>query len=527
MQKLFTVKQISTIEQWSIAQQFNGDDFILMQRAGLAVFNKIIALYNNLRHFIIFCGQGNNGGDGFVVAKLAAENKYNVTVVFLGEENRLTTASAKAYAEYIKQVNNQNINLLTANTVHYASLAQDNAIYVDAIFGTGLNKEPTGIYKEAIEYLCNRTINKQAIIFAIDIPSGLQADTGFAYKSAVKATATLTFIGLKQGLLTAAGLDHCGELFLDTLGITDDIYQKIEASCWLLDAKWANICIQDNLPKRDRNSHKHQFGHVVIIGSDYGMPGAVIMAGQAALRVGAGLATVITHSEHNADIVSSQPELMVYGVSNNMALHRVAVKALLNKASVIILGPGLGQSTWSQDLFNLWLDFIIEKPQVVTVIDADGLNLLSDFFEKAENKSLLVNLKKANLILTPHPGEARKLLHYNVDVGADRFSAVKIISTNYNAVTILKGVGSLIYDGYNNLSLCQAGNPGLASAGTGDILTGIIGGLLAQGLSRYDAACLAVYLHATAADLQAKKYGERGLLATDLLLELRKLLNNI
>ena len=257
------------------------------------------------------------------------------------------------------------------------------------------------------------------------------------------------------------------------------------------------------LTPRARTSHKGDFGHVLIAGGDYGMPGAVRLAGDAALRVGAGLVTLATRPEHIC-MISTRPELICYGINQTRALN-----ALLQRATVIAIGAGLGQSTWSQQLYKKLLTVKMQK-----VVDADGLNLL------AKNP-----VKRKDWILTPHPGEAARLLNSTTEtIQHDRIASIKALQKKYGGIIVLKGAGTLVLGEDNVISICNFGNPGMASAGMGDVLTGIISGLLAQGLTLLQAAQLGVCLHAIAGDIAAKE-GERGLLASDLILHLRKLIN--
>jgi len=257
------------------------------------------------------------------------------------------------------------------------------------------------------------------------------------------------------------------------------------------------------LEKRDRNANKSQFGHLLVIGGDEGMAGAPWLAALGGARVGAGLVSIATHAVH-VNSVHYQPEIMCYGI-------RLAkeINPLLAKATVVVIGPGLGQSSWSKKLFKEVL-----KTQLPIIIDADGLNLLAS---KAE--------VRRHWILTPHPGEAARLLNLSVDdIQQDRNQAVKELQKRYGGIVVLKGAGTLIKDEANMPLLCQQGNPGMASAGMGDLLAGIIGGLIAQGLPLLEAAAFGVCLHAKAGDIAAE-VGERGMLATDLLPSVRKLVN--
>lgn len=528
--KLYTASQTRELDSKAIEQQFAGDDYILMERAGAAVFNLVNKYYySQNKHIVIFCGQGNNGGDGFVVAALAAQKQYKTTVIFLGDVDKLTSASKKAYDSYQHYSDNKNIKLLTVLSEDFNLELDDlnNSICIDALLGTGLNSAPRANYKLAIEYINKNFTN----IIAVDIPSGLSADTGYAYQPTVKANHTISFIALKQGLYTQDGPDSIGSLEYDSLGVGQNIYNLVDNSSWLLEDSSAEEFISEQLPQRSKNSHKHQFGHIVAVGGDQGMPGAITMAGLAALRVGAGLVSLITHASHAAEITQSHPELMVSNYDSN----NTDIQNSLSKADVIILGPGLGQSDWSKGLFTEVIDYILTKPGKLksVIIDADGLNLLAKFCADTSNLDKLSELQD-KLILTPHVGEAKRLLNLsnnsgaNIDINKNRFESINKLANLYQATVILKGVGSLVYsckDKDKKIAVCKYGNPGMATAGMGDILSGLIAGLSGQGLDTYAASCLAVYLHAKAGDVQAAMYGERGLVATDILLEVRKILN--
>jgi NAD(P)H-hydrate epimerase len=266
-----------------------------------------------------------------------------------------------------------------------------------------------------------------------------------------------------------------------------------------------NTLKQNYLKPRAKFSHKGDFGHVFVIGGEVGMAGAVKMAGEAALRTGAGLVSVLTQPQHAAMLNATRPELMTPRCLQADDLHGVTARA-----SVLAIGPGLGRLQWGQKLFAESLK--ITKPKI---IDADALWFLSR--DKAKND---------NWILTPHPGEAAQLLNITTTaVQAHRQQTVQALQIKYGGVVILKGAGTLVYDGKHPVHICEAGNPGMASGGMGDVLTGIIAGLVAQKIPLFEAACLGVILHTAAGDLSAQKAGERGMLATDLFDELRSLIN--
>lgn len=486
---LYSVAQVKEIDRLA------GNSDGLMLKAGLAAFEKIKLIWPEITNLIIVCGPGKNGGDGLRLAQIAADNNYDVNVIRVDQ--------IKDFKDLIDIYHNK------------------KTIVVDALFGIGLNKPPVGIYKTAIEF-----INSFNLIFALDIPSGLDANTGIAYTPSVKATATICFIALKQGLFTNDGPDCVGNLFFADLGVDYKIFNLVDYSAWLLTQDWAEGTIKKCLPLRPRKSYKHQFGHVAVVGGSKNMPGAIVMAGTAAMRVGAGLVSLITDNSHRVWLEKNQPELMIYDIDDFNENTSKLVNFFVN-STVIVIGPGLGNTEQAKNNFNFIFRSILENLDQLNnlkavIIDADGLRFLAEYISNENNLALILKLND-KLILTPHPGEARSLLAgCNIE---DRFTTVKQIASKYNATVILKGVGTLVFNINNKVAVCSVGNPGMASAGMGDILTGIIAGLIAQGVDNYIASELAVYLHARAGDLQAKKFGERGILATDLLLDIRKLLN--
>jgi NAD(P)H-hydrate epimerase len=373
-----------------------------------------------------------------------------------------------------------------------AAALPDADVYVDALFGSGLNRAPEGQAARLIGMLNAQT----QPVLALDVPSGLDSDTGVAFERCVRAAATVCFVGWKRGLFTAEGPDQAGERSLATLDIPDQVYASQVPDAWLLKPQ--------ALSPRARDSHKGRYGHVLAIGGDIGAGGAVRLCGEAAARVGAGLVSVATREANVGPILAVRPELMPHGVHVPRNL-----EPLLARATVLAIGPGLGQDEWGHGLWQAALG--AGKP---VVLDADGLNLLA-------------RMPRAlpETVLTPHPGEASRLLGVPMrDVQADRFAAVRALAQKYRAVAVLKGGGSLIADSDGRVAVCPWGNPGMASGGMGDLLTGVIAGLLAQGLKPWDAACLGVSLHARAGDLAARA-GERGLLASDLFPYLRALVN--
>ena len=465
----------------------------LMTRAGEAAFALLRQRWPDARRLLICCGGGNNGGDGYVVAALARKAGLSPMLLAMTPRDALK-GDALTMAE-------------RASDVPYITLASLPAalrgadLVVDALLGTGPDapvREPMAGVIDAI----NASVRP---VLSLDLPSGLHADTGRALGVAVRADATVTFIGVKRGLLTGEGRDLAGDLTFDNLGVPVSVYQRVPPAVLTPNPSW----LTSLLPPRLRAGHKGLYGHVLVIGGDHGYAGAAMMAAQAALRTGAGRVSVATRAEHAGAFLTRQPELMVRGVADGEAL-----QPLLDNASVLVVGPGLGQGAWGRSLLDAAL-----ASGLPAVLDADALNLLAATKERPH---------RADLVLTPHPGEAARLLgRPAADLQQDRFAALRSLCHDSGATVLLKGVGTLVGMPAADQPpvLIRQGNPGMASGGTGDVLSGIIGALLGQGLTGRDAAAAGALLHALAADQIAAESGERGLVATDLLARLPALIN--
>ena len=482
---LHTVEQLRVMERAALsALGMAGPG--LMRRAASAALNSLSRHWPQLQHICIHCGPGNNGGDGFLLGVLAREAGLRVELVALTAASHGDAAAARAAWE----AGGGRVRLWDAH-----GELPDAELHVDALYGIGLNRAPEPGAASLIE-----AINDSGRpVLALDVPSGLDADTGHCPGAAIRADVTLTFIAGKRGLHTGRAADQVGVLELATLGVPDSVYADVPPDAQLLAA--------EALPPRARYANKGNYGHLLVIGGEHGMAGAVRLAGESALRAGAGLVSVATRAGHVSALNAARPELMAHGVDGPQAL-----EPLLERASVLALGPGLGQAAWGHALWLTALD--AGKP---LVLDADGLNLLA-----REPRRF-----GAPTVLTPHPGEAARLLGVaTASVEQDRFAAARELARRCGAVVVLKGAGSLIADPDGRLDVCPWGNPGMASGGMGDLLTGIVAGLLAQGCSAWQAACLGTGLHARAGD-RAAQQGERGLLASDLLAHLRALGNGM
>lgn len=509
------VKQLDSIA----IHQFDRPGFDLMQRAGAVAFQTIKQRWPHTRFLRVYAGNGNNGGDGFIVAALATEMGINCEVILLSDPAKFTNDAAMAYA---KAQQAGAIFCSLADFLKGLPALQSDVVSVDALLGTGLDRPVTGDYASAIEQL-NQS---QGPVIAIDIPSGLHSDTGMPLGVAVKADITVSFIGLKQGLLTGQGRDYCGEIVFSDLDLPEEVYRAEAApkpSALRFDV---NDATRHFMP-RLRSSHKGSNGHVVIVGGDIGYGGAIILAGEAALRGGAGLVSVITRSVNRAPALARSPELMVWGTedlqlqSGSNIIDWTPLDNLLGRANALVIGPGLGRGTWSQQLFARVLA-ASKARSTPLVIDADALHLLSD------RQSMLPPSQIMPWVLTPHPGEAAALLDTtSADIQRDRFAATRALVDSYGCICLLKGSGTLIAEAgaESPITLCSEGNPGMGTGGMGDVLSGIIGSFLAQGLDCATSAKVGAAIHGEAADLAAGQRGERGLKPTDLLDFVRQLVN--
>lgn len=494
---LYTAAQVRELDRLAIASGIPGIQ--LMKRAGKAVLDVVLECWPRPERITVYVGTGHNGGDGYIVAALAAQRQIPVCVIQVGDHHALQGDAKRAY-EFAVAQSVEMIPFLAALSL------PNTGLVVDALLGTGFKGELRAPFLEAIQQI--EQLHRSGLpVVAVDIPSGLHSDSGAVGQACVKADITVTFIALKRGLMTAEGPQQCGEIFLDDLEVPASVYEGVDAATEKLELE----SLLANLPPRKRTAHKGDFGHVLVVGGEAGFGGAVAMASESALRCGAGLVSVATRTEHVAALLARRPELMAHGVENHHTL-----LPLLQRATVLVIGPGLGQSPWSEQMLYHSVHYAAQK-NIPLVMDADALNLLAE--------GRVVQALSAPVILTPHPGEAARLLNRTTAaIQQDRFAAVQQLQQKYRATAILKGAGSLVA-GDGTLSLCADGNPGMASGGMGDVLSGVLGALLAQHLTPLQAAELGVCLHARAADVLAEQQGERGMLATDLIPVMRALMN--
>ncbi len=492
MPKLYRGAAVRAAEQVAMAR-FGLDEDDLMARAGLAAWRLLLDRWPQARRIGIVCGPGNNGGDGYVLAELARSSGRHVFVLRLGDDVKPGAARRAADA-------------YTLAGGEVATLAVDEGlpqadVWVDALFGIGLHRALEGVAADIVAALNH---DHSSPVLSLDVPSGVDADSGHHHGLAVRATVTLSFIAGKPGLYTGRGRETAGEVVIDTLGLADHVFDDLEPAARLARADALPLWLQP----RARNAHKGHFGSVLCIGGDHGFGGAIALCAEAAHRAGAGLVSAATRTEHVPVLLTRRPETMARAVTSAEEL-----QPLLDAASVVAIGPGLGNSEWSAAMLYAALD--AGKP---LVLDADALNAM------ARRDALALG----DAVLTPHPGEAARLLGERVaDLERDRILSVRQLAARYDCAVVLKGAGTVVMAPGEIPVIIDAGNPGMATGGMGDVLTGVIAAAIAQGWSNFDAAVCGALLHAAAGDAAARDGGERGLLPSDLFAYLRRLANPV
>lgn len=493
--RLYTAAGVRELDRRAI-EDHGIDGYALMQAAGEAAFRVLREQWPGAGHLLIVCGGGNNGGDGLVVARLALAAGLRVQVVLTRDPDRLAGSAALAWCDFAA-VGGDAVTALAEDVVE-AGMAAD--VVVDGLLGTGLDRPVTGVAARLIE-----RINASGCpVLALDIPSGLAADSGALLGIAVRADVTITFIARKRGLYTGAAPALTGRVVLADLATPTAMHAGLEPWVEHAPAEPAGLAWQ-RLAPRPPTAHKGTAGRLVIIGGHAAMAGAAALTGEAALRAGAGLVVVATHPQAVDRVAARRPELMVRGVAEPER----ELPTLLAAADAFVVGPGLGQDDWAQSMLATAL---VHGP-AAGVVDADGLNGVAATAAPVP----------AAAVLTPHPGEAGRLLEWPAaEVEANRFAALDDLVERYAAAVVLKGAGTLVGDPAGRTTLIDIANPAMATGGTGDVLAGLIGGLLAQGCAPGEAARLGAWLHARAG-LVAAAGGDRGMLATDLMVPIREL----
>lgn len=457
-----------------------------MQRAGEAAFQVARRHYPTARHWLIVCGSGNNGGDGYVVARLCQAVGIQVTLQALD--------SSKPRPEEAERARQAWLDAGGTPDSEHIPWPESLDLIIDGILGTGL----TGAPRSEAAALIALINDHPAPVIALDIPSGLLAETGATPGAVVQAAHCVAFIALTPGLLTGKARDVIGQLHHASLGL-DSWLSLNPAPVMRFDIQ----NLSDWLKPRRPTSHKGDHGRLVIIGGESGTPGAIRLTGEAAVRSGAGLVRVMTRAENIAPLLTARPELMVYELTPE------SLSESLEWADVIAIGPGLGQKNWGQEALKQ-----VEKSDKTMLWDADALNLLAISPEKRQNR-----------LITPHPGEAARLLNCSIaQIEHDRLQSARQLVKQYGGVVVLKGAGTIVASEHK-LAIIDVGNAGMGSGGMGDVLSGIIAVLLAQKLTLFEAACAGCVAHGGAADVIAERTGTRGMLASDLFSTLYPFIN--
>ncbi|MCC6172296.1 MAG: NAD(P)H-hydrate dehydratase [Gammaproteobacteria bacterium] len=486
---IYSTRQVRDLDEYAIHERGIAG-YTLMKRAGEASLRMMRTRWPMAHHVVIVCGSGNNAGDGYVLARFAQAAGLEVRVLAVADPQGLRGDARRAWQDFVASAG-------LVEPFGDPQLLAAGDVVVDAMLGTGLDGPVRPAFAAAIAAVngCGRPV------FALDIPSGLSGDTGLPLGAAVRADCTITFIGLKTGLYLGDGPEYCGTVFFDDLEVAaperESLVPRLQR---ILESE-----IGAALPRRPRAAHKGSFGRVLVIGSGPGMPGATRLAGEAALRVGAGLVTVLAAPECALAVAGGRPELIVHALDDPRG-----VEEHLVRADVIAIGPGLGRSAWAHEVFAR----VIEAPRPL-IVDADALNLLAEQQLAA----------RANWVLTPHPGEAGRLL--GVDTAAiqsDRLGALEALVGRYGGIVVLKGAGTLVGGAGRVAAICERGNPGMAAPGMGDVLTGAIAGIVAQVGEPWRATRVGVLVHAMAGDAEARN-GERGVLASEVAQEIRTWVN--
>ena len=497
--ELYTTLEAKKIDGLAIKEK-SITSYSLMEKAARFSYKAIHRRWPEIRNMIVFCGKGNNAGDGYLLASIAKESGLEVMIVRAEPSKKMSTAAIKAFnlSKSLK------IKIIRAKQLDKLKIPRNKTIIIDALLGIGIKGPVKGKIHSVIKKI--NSLGKNNPVASLDLPSGICADTGNALGIAVEADLTLAFIGLKRGLYTSGGRSCAGEILLDQLDVKSKIRSKIKPNTFLIDSENS----LNKLINRRINSHKGDYGHVLVIGGDKGFGGAAILAAKCAAMSGSGLVSLATRTEHVTAALNACPEVMVKGVDSGQDL-----KEILDVPNVIVLGPGLGKNAWAEQMMQQTF-IACKKRDLPLIMDADALNMMTSLKLRV--------MAPHKLVITPHPGEAARLLKQNVkEIEEDRFKSAKKLSQKFNSITVLKGSGTIVCSNTNKLRLavCESGNPGMASGGMGDILSGLIGSFIAQGLGLTEATETAVALHSVSADIASLEVGELGLLASDVIETIR------
>jgi len=492
-EELYSADAVRAIDHYVIDQQ-GVDGFELMQAAAASAFRRLVRCWPEPSSILVLCGAGNNGGDGYLIAANARRHGIDVLCVAVAPTEKLTGDARKAWQKAV--ADDVEIREVHAEAGIPPDIPFDRTgLIVDAMLGTGVTGAPRQPFADFIER-CNRS---PAAVLAVDVPSGLDSTRGTVSGASIRADVTVTFIALKAGLFTGAGPECCGRLAFESLD-TDEWADE-----WVMESGQAPLArrvdwsvMASSLPRRPANAHKGRFGHVLVVAGERGFGGAGIMAAESAARCGAGLVSLATRPEYVPAALARCPSLMVHAVT-----HGSELPALIEGATVIVCGPGMGQGAWGQQMLQQVM--ASGKPRV---LDADALNLLATRAAQPDEHQ----------VLTPHPGEAARLLGCSVqEVEMDRLSAATRLHSQYGGVVLLKGAGTVIAGGQGIPAIVSGSNPGMATGGMGDVLAGVVGSLWGQINNARQATIMGACLHLEAARVASGQKGFMGLLPADVI----------
>lgn len=503
---------MKAIDNYTI-DHINIPSMVLMERAALHVAEQVKKHIDMNSKILAVCGFGNNGGDGIAAARILTIEGYSVDILTVGDEHKATEQTE----EQLKIARNLGISI--DNNINI----NEYTIIIDAIFGIGLSKPVTGAY----ETIINAINAGDNLVFSVDIPSGLSADKAKPYNAAVRADYTITFGWIKQGLILYPGYEYAGEVIVADIGFPKMALETVKPNYFTYDSSDLN-----KLPERKEHSNKGTYGKVLIIAGSTNICGACFFSAKAAYRTGAGLVKIVTVTENRAILQTLLPEALLTTYNSNMELNNEIIDKIVNDikwASVIVFGPGIGVNSYSDKL----LDIVIDNTKVPVIIDADGINLLANRVNKSpslnsncttEAIEKLTSILPDQTILTPHLLELSRLINIPLEIiQEDLILFAEKCTYNNKLIFVIKDEKTIVTNqnkGYINTS----GNNGMATGGTGDVLTGVIAGFIAQGLNQFEAATLGVYIHGLAGDMAAKVKGTYGLMASDVIEALTEVL---
>jgi NAD(P)H-hydrate epimerase len=499
--KILTAKQIREIDRLS-TEQFGIPSILLMENAGMRVVEALEERFEDLEDLTIgiLCGKGNNGGDGFVVARQLIQKGSYPFIFLLGREEDVAD-DARTNLDILKAIGYPPTVIVDAEEWQEEKVELlDADIIIDALLGTGLTKPVSGLYAEVIDSL--REDFPRAEIISIDLPSGLPADSAHPIGPAVEADATVTFTAVKPCLVLSPNQEYAGDVILADIGNPVELLDSPELQMDLIVPEEFSAAVH----ARSAETNKGDYGKVLVIGGSVGKSGAAAMAGQSALRSGAGLVTIATPASVLPIVAASMPELMTAVLPDTTE----GVASLLVGKTVLAIGPGLGSEPSIQKMVRS----VVQEAQIPTVVDADGLNAY------ASHRGELRGTDERPVIVTPHPGEMARLIGKDIEfVSLNRVDVARDFAMANNLFVVLKGFRTVVASPDGSVYINITGNPGMATGGTGDILTGMIAGIIAQEHfgPLIERLCLAVYLHGLAGDLAAEELGEETMIATDIL----------